>query len=56
MQVFTTIYLVETLRANIRHVEESPEVDQTLRGPREFTEALQRRLSELERRLGRDFA
>ena len=40
MQVFTTIYLAETLRANVRHVEETSGLDLSLPGVREFAEAL----------------
>jgi hypothetical protein len=52
MQVFTTIFLVETLRANIECVEESDGIDQNHPGAIEFKETLQRCISRLE---GRDF-
>lgn len=52
MQVFTTIFLVETLRANIACVEETDGVDQNHPGAVEFKETLQRCIARLE---GRDF-
>lgn len=49
MQVFTTIYLAETLRVNVQHVDETPTLE-TFAGVREFAEALSRKIAELERR------
>jgi hypothetical protein len=50
MQVFTTIYLAETLRANIDCVEETIGLDQQLPGVIEFKETLRRRIAMLESR------
>lgn len=52
MQVFTTIFLAETLRANIECVEETDGLDQHLPGVIEFKETLARSIFKLE---GRDF-
>ena len=48
MQVFTTIFLAETLRANIQCVEEAEEIDQNDPGTIEFKEALRAWISRLE--------
>lgn len=40
MRVFTTIFLAETLRANIECVEETDGIDQDLPGAIEFKETL----------------
>lgn len=53
MQVFTTVYLVEALRADIRHVEETPGLERTLPVVREFKDALQQKIAYLERQPGR---
>ncbi len=50
MQVFTTIYLAETLRANIRCVEETEGLDQQLPGVVEFKHTLRERIAMLENR------
>lgn len=50
MQVFTTIYLAETLRANIKCVEETEGLDQQDPGVLEFKHALRRRIAMLENR------
>ena len=50
MQVFTTIFLAETLRANVECVEQTPDLDQNLPGVIEFKDALRRRISMLETR------
>ena len=50
MQVFTTIYLAETLRANIDCVEETQGLDQELAGVIEFKQTLRRRIAMLENR------
>lgn len=50
MQVFTTIFLVETLRANIECVEQADGIDQNHPGAIEFKEALQKCISRLEGR------
>lgn len=54
MQVFTTIYLAETLRANIRCVEEAEGLDQQSPGVIEFKETLRARISLLENRRFRE--
>jgi len=51
MQVFTTIFLAETLRANIGCVEEAEGIDQNDPGVIEFKKTLRAYLSRLE---GRD--
>ncbi|HEY2471305.1 MAG TPA: hypothetical protein VGI45_26160 [Terracidiphilus sp.] len=48
MQVFTTIFLVETLRANIECVEENNGIDQGHPGAIEFKETLKKCISHLE--------
>lgn len=48
MRVFTTVFLAETLRANIECVEEAPDLDQTLPGAIEFKETLAAYISKLE--------
>lgn len=48
MRVFTTIFLAETLRANIECVEEAEGVDQNDPGVIEFKETLRACLSRLE--------
>jgi hypothetical protein len=50
MQVFTTIYLAETLRANIKCVEETEGLDQQQPGVVEFKQALRQRIALLENR------
>ena len=50
MQVFTTIYLAETLRANIECVEETEGLDQEQPGVVEFKQALRKRIAMLENR------
>ena len=50
MQVFTTIYLAETLRANIRCVEETDDLDQQSPGVIEFKRTLRERITMLENR------
>jgi hypothetical protein len=50
MQVFTTIYLAETLRANIECVEETEGLDQQLPGVLEFKQTLRKRIAMLENR------
>lgn len=53
MQVFTTVYLVEALRADIRRVEETPGLERALPAVREFKDALQQKIAYLERQPGR---
>lgn len=48
MQVFTTIYLAETLRANIECVEETEGLDQQQPGVLEFKHTLRKRIAMLE--------
>jgi hypothetical protein len=48
MQVFTTIFLAETLRANVECVEETDGLDQDLPGVVEFKQALRKRIAMLE--------
>ena len=50
MQVFTTIYLAETLRANIECVEEIEGLDQQQPGAIEFKQALRKHIATLENR------
>ena len=50
MQVFTTIYLAETLRANIECVEETEGLDQQLPGVVEFKCSLRKKIAMLENR------
>jgi hypothetical protein len=50
MQVFTTIYLAETLRANIKCVEETEGLDQQHPGVLEFKNTLRRQIATLENR------
>jgi len=50
MQVFTTIYLAETLRANIKCVEETDGLDQHSPGVTEFKHALREHIIMLENR------
>ena len=50
MQVFTTIYLAETLRANIQCVEETDGLDQHHPGAVEFKQTLRERIAILENR------
>jgi hypothetical protein len=50
MQVFTTIYLAQTLRANIECVEETEGLDQQSPGAVEFKETLRERIAMLENR------
>ena len=52
MRVFTTIFLAETLRANVECVEEADGLDQNHPGAIEFKETLKKCISRLE---GRDF-
>lgn len=51
MQVFTTIFLAETLRANVECVEETEGLDQDLPGAIEFKRTLARFAAMLERRV-----
>jgi hypothetical protein len=48
MQVFTTIYLTETLRANVECVESTKGLDQQLPGVVEFKQTLRKRIAMLE--------
>jgi hypothetical protein len=48
MQVFTTVFLAETLRANIECMEEAGGVDQNAPGAIEFKEILREWISKLE--------
>ena len=50
MQVFTTIFLAQTLRANVECVQETPGLDQNLPGAVEFKDALRKRIVMLETR------
>lgn len=50
MQVFTTIYLAQTLRANAECVEEIDGLDQSFPGVVDFTETLRERIAMLENR------
>ena len=50
MQVFTTIYLAETLRANIECVEEADGLDQQSPGVIEFKNTLRKHIATLENR------
>lgn len=50
MQVFTTIYLAETLRANIECVEETRGLDQNHPGVVEFKSTLRKKIAMLENR------
>ena len=50
MQVFTTIYLAETLRANVECVESTDGLDQQLPGVIEFKQTLRERIAILENR------
>jgi len=50
MQVFTTIYLAETLRANVEYVEETDGLDQQLPGVIEFKHTIRERIAILENR------
>lgn len=50
MQVFTTIFLAETLRANVECVEETDGLDQNLPGAVEFKQTLRKRIAMLESR------
>jgi len=50
MQVFTTIYLAETLRANIECVEEAEYLDQQAPGVVEFKHMLRKHIATLENR------
>ena len=50
MQVFTTIYLAETLRANVECVEETDGLDQQQPGVLEFKDTLRKQISILENR------
>jgi hypothetical protein len=51
MQVFTTIFLAETLRANVECVEETEGLDQNLPGAIEFKQTLGKFAAMLERRV-----
>lgn len=48
MQVFTKIFLAETLRANIECVEEAEDIDQNHPGAIEFEETLRAYICRLE--------
>jgi len=50
MQVFTTVFLVETLRATVECNEETDGLDQNLPGTIEFKQALRNRIAQLESR------
>jgi len=50
MQVFTTIYLAETLRANIECIDETEGLDLQLPGVLEFKHALSKQIVLLENR------
>lgn len=50
MQVFTTIYLAETLRANVECVEETEGLDQQHPGVLEFKDTIRQRIAILENR------
>ena len=50
MRVFTTIFLAETLRANLQCVEEADGLDQDLYGLDEFKQSLRERIAILENR------
>jgi len=50
MQVFTTIYLAETLRANVKCLEEAEGLDQQHPGVLEFKHTLRERIAILENR------
>ena len=50
MQVFTTVFLVETLRATVECIEETDGLDQNLPGAIEFKQTLRKRIAELESR------
>jgi hypothetical protein len=50
MQVFTTIYLAETLRANIECIDETEGLDLQLPGVLEFKHTLRKQIAILENR------
>jgi hypothetical protein len=50
MQVFTTIFLAETLPASAECVDGPEGLDQDLHGPAEFKQALRERIAMLESR------
>jgi hypothetical protein len=50
MQVFTTIYLAETLRANIKCIDETEGLDLQQPGVLEFKQTLRKRIAILENR------
>jgi hypothetical protein len=50
MQVFTTIFLIETLRATVECIEETDGLDQDLPGAVEFKQTLRKRIGQLESR------
>ncbi len=50
MQVFTTIYLAQTLRANIECIDEAEGLDQELPGVLEFKHLLRKKIAMLENR------
>ena len=50
MQVFTTIYLAHTLRANIECVDEAEGLDLEHPGVLEFKQALRKKIAMLENR------
>ena len=50
MQVFTTIYLAQTLRANIECVDEAEGLDLEHPGVLEFKQALRKKIAMLENR------
>lgn len=50
MQVFTTIYLAETLRSNLQCVEDTDGLDQQQPGVVGFKETLRQRITILENR------
>jgi hypothetical protein len=49
MQVFTTIYLGEILKANVQLVQETPGLDLSLPGVSEFAETLLRKVAQIRR-------
>ena len=50
MQVFNTIYMAETLRANIECLEETEGLDQQAPGVLEFKNTLRKHIATLENR------
>ena len=50
MQVFTTVFLAETLRATVECIEETDGLDQNLPGAVEFKQTIRKRITQLESR------